>query len=207
MSEKIGLLGGGGQSAEMESYIGSDNVQFRAVDKEYISKQGDIDIVNPSDYETTTPVIASVGAPGLRRELVQKWPGKNYVKFVSEDAYVGQDVEIGEGSIIAPRVVITTAVEIGRHAIINVAATLSHGDKIGDFVTISPGAHLGGDVTVGAGAFIGIGAIVSNGIEIAEGTVVGAGAVVVDNILQKNSVAVGVPAKIIKINEDWLRNV
>lgn len=207
MSEKIGLLGAGGQSSETESYIGSGGVQFRAVDKEYISRHDDIDIIHPSDYEELVPVIASVGAPAARRDMVEKWPGKNFAKVVSSEAYVGEDTKIGEGSIIAPRAVITTGVEIGRHTIINIAATLSHGDKVGDFVTISPGAHLGGNVVVGDGVFIGIGAIISNGLEIAEGSVVGAGAVVMDSILQKNSVVVGVPARVIKVNEEWLRNV
>jgi acetyltransferase EpsM len=207
MNEKIGLLGAGGQSSETESYLTTDKVQFKAVDKGYIENENEIDITDPTDSEELLPVVASVGAPAARKDMVEKWPGRNYATVVSSEAYVGVDTIIGEGSIIAPRAVITTGVEIGRHSIINIATTLSHGDKIGDFVTISPGAHLGGDVVVGDGVFIGIGAIISNGLVIAEGSVIGAGAVVIESILQKNSVVVGVPARVVKVNEEWLRNV
>jgi len=207
MNEKVGLLGSGGQSAETESYLGSDTVKFRAIDKAYISRSNDIDIVNPTEDERIIPVVAAVGAPALRRELVEKWPGKNFTKVISKEAYIGKDTLIGDGTTIAPKVVITTAVKIGRHVIINIAATLSHGVELGDYVTISPGAHIAGDVTIGDGVFVGIGAIVSNGVEIAEGSVIGAGAVVINDILDNNSVVVGIPAKVIKLNEDWLRNV
>jgi acetyltransferase-like isoleucine patch superfamily enzyme len=65
---------------------------------------------------------------------------------------------------------------------------------------IAPGAHLGGDVMVGEGTLVGLGASVLPQRHIGKWAVIGAGAVVVKDI-PDYAVAVGNPAKIIKVNE------
>jgi acetyltransferase-like isoleucine patch superfamily enzyme len=50
-------------------------------------------------------------------------------------------------------------------------------------------------------------ASISNGVKIASGCVIGAGAVVLDSINVKNSVVLGMPAKAIKENDGWLREI
>ena len=208
MNEKIGLLGASGQSDEVRSYYGNENIDFIAVDKQYLTDSNMIDIENPSEDQKIEHVIAAVGAPAVRKKMVESWPGKNYANLFSDSAEIDhQSLQIGAGCIIAPRAVLTTNIEVGNHALINVAATISHNCKIGDFVTISPGAHLAGNVRVGEGAFIGIGAIVSNRINIANGVVLGAGAVLVKDAEVENGVYVGNPAKLIKINDGWLSAV
>jgi sugar O-acyltransferase (sialic acid O-acetyltransferase NeuD family) len=206
--EKIGILGNGGQADEAESFAGVE-VDFRAVSPEYLDSSNPnlISILSPSDYQKTESVVAAIGAPSVRKKMVEEWPGEKYAIIQSEVSYVDKTATIGEGTIIAPRAVITTNTEIGRHAIINVAATISHNSKLGDFVTVGPGAHIAGNVTIGEGAFIGIGAIINNGLYIADGVVVGAGAVVVSDIVTPNSVVVGVPAREVRINEGWLSEV
>lgn len=213
MNEKnkieIGLLGSGGQADEAESYLSDASVGFRAIDERFIDQSDprQIEILNPEEYQRILPVVSAIGAPLIRREMVEKWPGEHYATIQSENCYIDPSTSIGEGSIIAPRVVITTNVEIGQHTIVNVAATISHDSKIGNFVTISPGAHIAGNVELGDGVFVGIGAVISNNIKIAEGCVVGAGAVVIRSFEEKNMVIVGSPAKAIKRNETWLSEV
>lgn len=209
MSTTIGLLGNGGQANEIESYL-SDGIEvaFRAVSSEYIteSSSGLLDIDNSSTY-ATTPVIVAVGAPGLKREMSKKWPGKNYLTLISNDALVNRDTSLGEGSVVAPGAVITTNVRIGEHVLINVGATVSHDCNIGSYSTISPGVHIAGKVEIGEGVFIGIGATISNNVKIAPGCVIGAGTVVLHDIAVPNSVVVGVPGKLIKNNEDWISEI
>lgn len=207
--EKIGLIGSGGQADEAESFLTDQEVAFRALSPEYLDPNdpSKINILDPTEYQRTLPVIAAIGAPALRRKLVEAWPGNRFETIRAELSYVDKTAKIGEGSIIAPRAVITTNVEIGKHAIINVAASVSHNCKLGDYVTVSPGAHIAGNVELGDGVFVGIGAIISNNIRIANGVVVGAGAVVIRDIDIENSVVVGSPAKIIKENEGWLSEI
>lgn len=204
MSEKIGILGAGGQANETLSYDKERELAFMAVNTEYITQEHHIDVDNPDKNQVEVPVIAAVGAPALRRKMVENWEGDKYTSVISDQAYLDSSLEIGVGCLVGPRAVITTDVNIGDHVLVNVAATISHNCIIEDYVTISPGAHLGGNVTVGRGAFIGIGAVISNDIKIAEGVVVGAGAVLISDADVVNGVYVGVPAKLIKINEGWL---
>lgn len=209
MSKQIGFLGNGAQAREAEAYI-DENIQivFRAVSSDYIDspEQGLIDIESPENY-VDTPVIAAIGPPKLKKQMVKKWPGKNYANILAKNIFIGEDSVIGNGSIIAPGVVITTNVVIGEHTIVNIGSTINHDCKIGDFVTISPGVHIAGNVRLGAGVFIGIGASISNGVTIASGSVIGAGAVVIKDIKEENSVVVGNPAKTIKVNQDWLNEI
>lgn len=209
MSEKIGILGAGGQADETESYLTDSEVDFYALSEQYVDRENErqINIVSPTDYQRMLPVVAAIGAPAIRKALVEQWPGEKYATVRADMSYVDKSAEIGAGSIIAPRSVITTNVKIGEHCIVNVAATVSHDCKIGDFVTISPGAHIAGHVELGDGVFVGIGAIISNNIKIAPGVVIGAGAVVIRDVEEENSVLVGTPAKVIKHNGGWLRAV
>lgn len=209
---KIGLIGSGGQADEAESYVIDRDVAFRAVDEDYIDDaisngKNAIDINNPVREQLETGIVVAIGAPALRRMMLEKWHGERYESIISEHAIVDTTANVGKGCIIAPRAVITTNVEIGAHSIINVAATISHDTKIGEFVTICPGVHIAGNVRIGDGVFVGIGATVSNNISIAPGVVVGAGAVVVKDIETENAVVVGVPATEVSKNEGWLREI
>lgn len=207
MSDKIGIIGKGGHADEVMSYSPKE-IGFQAVDRAYI-KNGDtetVDVASPGVAQDV-PVHIAVGAPGVRKELEEKWPGATYESIISKYAYVDPSVEIGEGALIAPQAVVTTNVKLGRHTILNVACSVQHNAVIGDFTTIGPGSHLGGNVTTGKGVFIGIGVTVSNGITIANGVVVGAGATVVDNLEVENGVYVGVPAKLHGQNKEWLREI
>lgn len=207
--KKIGILGAGGQADEAISYLRDTEVEFKALTDEYVDLDDEqqINVISPTDYQKTIEVVAAIGAPAVRRAMVERWPGEHYATIQAETSYVDKTTKVGVGVIISPRAVITTNVEIGNHTIINVAATVSHDCRLGDYVTVSPGAHIGGNVELGDGVFVGIGAIISNGIKVAQGSVIGAGAVVVKDILEENSVVVGTPAKVIKVNEGWLERV
>lgn len=205
--EEIGILGAGGQANEAMSYIsGTKEITFKAVTKDFISESL-IDIEKVTEIQKNTPVIAAIGAPGLRKKIIELWEGNTYVNAISNKASIDLSSTIGTGCIIGPGVVITTNSEVGDHCIVNIGATVSHNCKIGNFATISPGANIAGNVEIGEGVFVGVGAVISNGIKIASGAVIGAGAIVINNIEEENSVVVGNPAKTIKINEAWLDEI
>jgi sugar O-acyltransferase (sialic acid O-acetyltransferase NeuD family) len=207
----IGLLGAGGQASEVESYLRPDlSIRFRAVSRQYMdtdSNDQKINLEAPPDHLKNVSVIAAVGLPAIRKEMVTRWPGDSYYTLIADRAYVDSKARIGAGTIIAPMAVITSNVVIGKHALINVGATISHDAQLGDYVTISPGVHIAGKVELGDGVFVGIGATISNDIKIAAGSVIGAGTVVLDNIIDENSVVVGIPGKVIKKNDGWLREL
>jgi len=202
---EIGLLGAGGQAEEVGAYT-NHKVLFNAVDHQY-AQEGLVSIDTAEVERLRTPVVAAVGAPGLKRAFIEKWGGNLFVNIISENAHIDPSASLAEGIIVAPGAVITSNVKIGRHVLVNVAATLSHGSEVGDFTTISPGVNIGGNVNIGRGVFVGIGAKVVNRVSIADGVVVGAGAVVIEDIEDPNTVVVGVPARPIGKREDWLDEI
>lgn len=199
---RIGILGNGGHAREIESYLTTETVAFRAVSSEF--RSGDlIDIALPAAEQAELPVVVAVGAPGLRRTLVQLWSGSAYHEVIAPTAYLGPEVKRGVGCVIAAGAVLTTSISLGDHVHINAGVTLAHDTVIGDFSTVSPGAHLGGNCTLGAGVLIGIGATLREGITLADGVVVGAGAVVLKDVLEPNAVVVGNPSRQISTNAGW----
>ena len=80
-------------------------------------------------------------------------------------------------------------------------AKIDHDNLISDHEHISPGVNLAGNVSVGDYSHVGIGASVINGINIGQNVTIGAGAVVIKDVAD-NAVVAGVPAKIIKYNDE-----
>ncbi|MGK9148872.1 NeuD/PglB/VioB family sugar acetyltransferase [Plantibacter flavus] len=206
--QRVGLLGNGGQAREAVEILGRSRLAFIAVSAAYRDLEDplqiDLDAVPQS--LVSTPVVAAVGAPGLRRALVQGWPGSQFATLTSSSATTSSSSSIGRGCIIAAGAVVSTDVSIGDHSLINIAASVSHDTALGDYVTISPGCRIAGGVTIGDGVFLGIGAIVSNGVRIADGCVIGAGAVVVDD-LETPGVYIGVPARLHSPIGGWLEAI
>lgn len=201
------MLGAGSQADEAEEFAPAGSVIFRAVSREFMASIPGpvIDIATADPQFTELPVVAAVGAPGLRRMLVAQWRGRTYRSIIATTD-VSPTVSIGAGSIIAPGAVLTAGVRVGSHVIVNVGATISHRTRIGDFATVSPGVNIAGDCTIEAGAFLGIGSTIVHGVTVATGSVIGAGAVVVADILEPG-VYVGVPARQLRITTDWLLSI
>ena len=141
--------------------------------------------------------IVAVGDNDARERLFYKFleRGFNPVSLVSPNAYIGQEVEIGVGSVVFAGAVINPCTKIGIGCIINTSASVDHDSYLGDFTHVCPGVHMAGTVKVGKGCFIGVGSTVINNITISDGVFLGAGSLVVKNI-EKSGKYFGVPAKI-----------
>lgn len=103
-------------------------------------------------------------------------------------------IELGEGSIISPQVIVGGGATIGNHVIIRQQAIISHESKIGDYCFIGPGAYVLGRVEVGKKSYIGAKALLRQGITVGENSVIGMGAVVTKDVPEHTTV-VGNPAK------------
>ena len=158
--------------------------------------------VNNANSINLENVIVTIGDNKTRKKIVNQLKA-TFTKVIHSQAIVSDFCEIGSGTVIFAGAIVNASAQIGEHCIINSAVVIEHDCIIENFVHISPNASLAGNVHVGEGAHIGIGAVILQGVSIGKWAVVGAGAVVLSDIADY-TVAVGNPAKTIKINNQFL---
>lgn len=145
-----------------------------------------------------------IGRPILRQRMLHKFEniGGRLVSTISPKAEIGSfEVEVGEGTNILSGAVLSNNVSVGKANIIYYNSILTHDVVTGDFVEISPGVQLLGRSSVGDFTNIGCNAVILPDVKVGRNVIVGAGAVVTKD-LPDNCVAVGIPAKIIKMTHD-----
>lgn len=121
-------------------------------------------------------------------------PAAVFPAFRHPSAIVAEDVAIGEGTVVMPRVVINRTACIGRFCILNTGAIVEHDCQIGDFASISPAAAIGAACRIGDHSLLGIGCSVRHGIAVGANTVLGGGAALVRDA-DADAVYVGTPAR------------
>jgi sugar O-acyltransferase (sialic acid O-acetyltransferase NeuD family) len=125
-----------------------------------------------------------------------------FFQVVAPSVILGDEVTIGDGSILQPFVNLTSNIIIGQCFQANIYSYVAHDCKIGDFVTFAPGVMCNGNVHVGDRAYIGTGAVIKQGtpekpLIIGADAIVGMGAVVTKNVPDGVTV-VGNPARILE---------
>lgn len=145
-------------------------------------------------------VVVGIGNNATRAQVYERLSaqGEQFATVVHPRATLAQSATVGPGTVVFAGVVINTGAVIGPNVIINTGTTIDHHARIAAHVHLAPGVHLGGTVTLGQGVFLGVGANVTPNCIIGAWTTVGAGATVIRD-LPERVVAVGVPARIIKI--------
>lgn len=204
--KKIIVIGNGGHSRVIKEMI-MKNKEYKligildqAFETSYEKNSLFYDnIHNISAYKEEGYFVLAIGDNKTRKKIIEEnnLTDKNFISVIDSTAIIASDVSIDVGAVIMPGVVINTGVIIGKHSIINTRAVVEHDNTIGDFVHISPSATLAGTVNVHDFTHIGAGATVIPNKTIYENVSVGAGAVVAEDI-EKNTVVVGVPAKIVR---------
>lgn len=144
-------------------------------------------------------LIHGVGSPAVRRRFVEKARGLglDFARAVAPDVRHSRFVTFGDGCLVCAGTLLTSHIKIGSHCLINLSCTIGHDSTMDDFCTLAPGVHLSGNCHLEEGVEIGAGAVILPGRRVGKNSMIGAGAVVTTDI-PPNSVAVGVPAKVIK---------
>jgi sugar O-acyltransferase (sialic acid O-acetyltransferase NeuD family) len=143
--------------------------------------------------------ICAVGSPQVKKSFAEKAArtGLGFLTLVHPSVQSSEFIEIGTGTVITAGCILTTQIKIGNHVYLNLDTTVGHDVIIEDFVNVAPGCHISGNVVLKEGADLGTGAVILQGITVGSWSVIGAGAVVTEDI-PDNTLAAGVPAKVIR---------
>ena len=106
---------------------------------------------------------------------------------------------VGKGTTVLVGASINTSAKIGNFCCVNTKAVVEHDCVIGNNVFLQPGSVLAGNVTVGDDTVVGIGASIKDYVKLGKNCIIGGGAFVCSDI-PDNSIAYGVPAKVIGNN-------
>lgn len=123
-------------------------------------------------------VIIAIGESLRRRETMHAYKKAGFTVFptvVAPTAEVAKDVQIAQGSVLMPGVIVNPGSSIGAFCVLNTGSILEHDCVLGDHAALAPGAAVGGECRIAEGAYVGIGAAVSHGISIGSNTVIGGG--------------------------------
>jgi sugar O-acyltransferase (sialic acid O-acetyltransferase NeuD family) len=195
------LIGGGEHARVVLDILLSQKTNVKALfDPQYSGKLLGVDQLgeyNPESFKDALALVA-IGNNATRKRVAES-ARHSFGQVIHHSAITSAFASVKEGSVIFHGAIVQANSKIGRHVIVNTGAQIDHDCLVEDYAHIAPGAILCGTIQVGEGALIGAGATVVPGIRIGRWATVGAGAVVTQHV-PDHAVVVGVPAKIVKVN-------
>jgi sugar O-acyltransferase (sialic acid O-acetyltransferase NeuD family) len=204
MIENIVIIGAGGHAKVVAATALAMGIAIDGIYDDDPEKRGrdilKIPVLGPlsdMDKRGSLKAVLAIGDNATRKRLSDRFIHSEWITLIHPSAFVHPSVTLGRGTVVFANAVVQPDTHIGDHCIINTGATVDHDCTIGDFCHIAPGVNLAGDVHIQEGVFLGIGSSVIIGKRIGEWATVGAGGVVIRDI-PSHSVAVGIPAKILR---------
>lgn len=193
---KFTLIGGGGHCESLLQALPQGLVPLGYTDLAPVDGMPVPFLGTDSEARGPLHIAVALGSDdslALRRRVITRFHGAEFVTIVAPTAIVTPASVIGSGSALLHRVVINGAT-LGPHCIVNTGAIVEHSAHIGENCFIGPGAIICGGVTIGRDVMIGAGAIIRNNLTICPEAVIGMGAVVTRDITTPGKYA-GIPAR------------
>lgn len=208
MKNSLYIVGAGGFAREIYAYLAQYSFTYMNAElvgflDDNIHALDDFNlphkIIAPSkttDLPADTVLILGIANPAVKSEIFEYYKSKkiSLLTYIHPTAFVGHDVFLGEGSVIAPHATLTTNITIGQCVTINAHSTVGHDASIGSFSTLSGHCDITGGVSVAENVFFGSHATVIPNKIIEQGATIGAGSVVIRKV-KKGTTVFGNPAK------------
>lgn len=200
----IVIIGCGGLAQEILwviNDINQDKKQYNVVGfvsevpEEWGTKYHGYEVLRPDRVKVKDAALGFANPQG-KRKFVKKYRF-GYPNLIHPSARLTMKNQVAEGVVIFANTTLMPCSKIGSFVYMNVNVVIGHDTVIGDYCSFSPGAMVMGNCSVGECSYIGVGACTREKVNIGKECIIGAGAAVVTKI-PDYSMAVGVPAKVIK---------
>ncbi|MFJ5713895.1 acetyltransferase [Neobacillus sp. NPDC093127] len=150
------------------------------------------------DYrpETDHILVMAIADPKTKLAIanVLEERGARFITLIHSTAIIGKNVEIGKGSVVCPRAVLTCDIQLGSFVLLNLGVTIGHDVCIGNGCTINSHSDVTGCAQLGTGVFLGSHAVITPSVKVRDFAKIGAGSVVIKQVSQDTTVF-GIPAK------------
>ena len=142
---------------------------------------GGLDILDK--LESKPEVIVAIANCSVKKNIVAKLNNKfDFATIIHPSVRISRYIEIGQGTIIYPGVILTVNTKIGNHVVISGNCGIGHDTVIGEFSSVLWGSCFSGYDVVGEECFVGVGAKSIQGIKVGSRRKIRAGTVVIENI-------------------------
>jgi sugar O-acyltransferase (sialic acid O-acetyltransferase NeuD family) len=142
--------------------------------------------------------VCAIGAPLIKKKVCQALMERSaeFISLVHPSAILGENIQLGNGVVLCPRVTLTADISVGDFVAINCHSSAGHDVVIGAWATISGHCDLTGNTRYGVGAFLATGVRIVPGKSIGDFSYVGAGSVVIRSVKDGQKVF-GNPARVL----------
>ena len=217
--EKIVIIGSGGLAREVRYLIEAINTENTSYEflgylvsdlkklGTYDSKDEVIGNLSWLDKQSEPINVAiGIGDPNSRlnvaNNLLNNYSNLIFPSLIHPSViYDKNSVTIEQGVIICASTVLTVNIVLKEFSFINLCCTVGHEAVIGRYSVLNPTVNISGGAIIGDVVSVGTGSQILQYISVGNNSVIGAGACVTKQ-LSSNVVAVGVPAKVIKILDE-----
>ena len=147
-----------------------------------------------------TYIVIAIANYKVKKKIVNIINNKfKFATIIHPKVEIHDYIKIGEGTIIYEGSILTTNIKIGKHVIISPKCGIGHDSIIKDYASLLWNVNVSGNDVIEEGVMMGSGSTIIQGKKIGQCSTIGAGAVIIENI-DSFSTAVGVPARIIKVD-------
>lgn len=202
------IVGAGGYGREIASYLqtskkGLKGFIFKGFIDDNLNALNTINcpykiVGRISDYQFTNEdeVIIAIGNIDVKKKIVAQLKCRvKFFSFVSKEAYIGNNVTLGEGVLICPGVKLPANIKIGNFVSINIDSRIGHDSVVGDYCSIMPNVDVGGESIIGNEVFLGTKSTIIPRTKIADRTSVGVASVILKEVKELNGTYFGNPAR------------
>jgi len=149
-------------------------------------------------YPGLLNVAVGIGQALAKRQVVARLRAMGgHIRFppvIHPFSCVGPGVELGDGVVIQPGVVLTCNLLVGEFTIVGACSSISHDARVGAYNFLAPGLRVAGFGIVEDDCVTGLNTCLLGHVTMHSGSISGAGAVLIRDVAPGETV-VGVPAR------------
>lgn len=215
-SKKLIIIGTGETARIAYTYFSSDSVYdviAFSVESKFIDKEEEMglpivpfeELENkfPSDEFDCHVAISFTNLNAIRALMYEKTKEKGYnlASFISSQAYVAPNAEIGDNCFLYNHVSVGPFAKVKNNTILCSGVLVSHSSELGNHIFAAPGAAIGGFTKVGDFSFLGLNCTIVDKLSLSEKSLISAGAFLTKSTDTPNLYA-GHPAEDSKLSSE-----